>query len=131
MNFLGGQLMHLWLYGALAQRVLTKIPVFQPIRERIYLSWWTSVAKEMGVEITDLGQGYCRITKGDRATVIQGHCVNVDTYLNLMLVDNKPFVHKMLEDSGYRVPRYKAFEFTDPLGGVALLSPAVDQAGLA
>jgi D-alanine-D-alanine ligase-like ATP-grasp enzyme len=113
MNVLGGQLMNLWRYGALARRVLTKTPSFERARERAYVNWWASAAAEMDAEFADLGQGYCRVTKGELSTIIHKSTTNIDTYLSSILVSNKPFVHELLENSGYKVPRYKEYDFTD------------------
>jgi len=138
MNFLEMQIMNLWRYGALTQRLLTKIPVFKSIRERVYLTWWMSAAEELGAEFTDLGEGFCRIRKGDSSTIMQGHLVNIDTYLNLMLVGNKPFIHKMLKSSGYRIPQYREYDFTDldsasdflaSVGGRCVVKPSSGSGG--
>lgn len=138
MNLVGEKFLKLWTYGALARRVFTKIPVFGEIRENIYLSWWSSAAKELGADITELKQGYYRISKGDKSTVVKGHLLNIDTYMNLMLVGDKPFVHGMLQSSGYKVPRYteydlssmsKASAFMNTVGGRCVVKPSGGSGG--
>ena len=130
--------MNLWRYGALARRVLSRTPAFTEIRHRAYFNWWVAAAEEMGAEITDIGQRYCRITKGELSTIIQDSSVNIDTYLSAMLVGNKPFIHDILESTGCRVPRYREYDFADletaadfmaSVGGRFVVKPSAGWAG--
>ena len=101
--------LRLWEYGAWTRRVLTKKPLFTEVREGNLLRWWSTATAEVGAEIVYLGHGYCRISEGGRSTIVQAHYLNVDTYMNLKLVGNKPFVHRLLSGHGYRVPRFTEF----------------------
>ncbi len=113
MNLLNRHLISMWRHYALARRVLTNIPDFSDVRAQYYHDYWSAAAQQLNASLTDLGEGVFRITKGNRSTLVQYHQLNIDTYLNLIIVGEKPFVHNMLHDNGYRVPRYSHYELSD------------------
>ena len=137
-NRLAGSVLKVWLYGALARRVLTSKPTFTEVREGAFRKWWAAAAAELGADVVDLEQGFCRISKGGRSTILQEHFLSIDTYMNLKLVGNKPFVHWLLRSHGYRVPRYveftlseleKAWEFMQAVGGRCVVKPSSGSGG--
>jgi cyanophycin synthetase len=112
--------------------------MFAAARERFYHNFWFEAAESVGAEIRDLGQGFLQIQKGGRSTLVRLHHVNIDTYLNLMIVDNKPLIHKLLRDCDYRVPRFveyelhklaKAREFMDEIEGCCVVKPSAGSGG--
>ncbi len=138
MSWLGGQFLNLCRHFGLARRLLTQRSMFTAARERFYYEYWSDGAQEVGAEVSDLGQAYLRITKGNRSTLVQFHHVNIDTYLNLMLVGNKPLIHKILRENGYRVPRYiqydlvdlnKAWSFMNEVKGRCVVKPSAGSGG--
>jgi cyanophycin synthetase len=109
-----GRVLNLRRYVGLAKRLLTKKAMFTAARQRFYYDYWSGAAKDFNAEVCDLGQGYLRITDASgQSTLVQYHHVNIDTYLNLMLMGNKPLVHKILHDQGYKVPRYIEYDLYD------------------
>ena len=113
MNYFSRHLLSTWRHYALARRVLTKKPDFSDVRAQFYREYWSAAAYELSADITDLGEEFFRITKGNRSTLVQYHHLNIDTYLNLMLIGEKPVTYKMLHENGYKVPRYLQYELSD------------------
>jgi D-alanine-D-alanine ligase-like ATP-grasp enzyme len=113
MSSLDGQFVSCCRYLGLARRLMTDRPMFGAARERFYRNYWSEAAHDVGAEISELGQGYLKISKGDRSTLVQLHHVNLDSYLNLMLVGNKPLIHAVLREHGYSVPRFVQYKVSD------------------
>lgn len=113
MNVFSRHFLSAWRYYALARRVLTKKPRFSDVRAQFYREYWSATARELSADITDLEDELFRITKDARSTLVQYHHLNIDTYLNLMLVAQKPFIYKILHENGYKVPRYLQYELSD------------------
>ena len=139
MHALDGRFLNLCRYFGLAHRLLTQKAMFAAARERFYYDYWSEAAEDLGAQVRDLGQGYLRITNGGgRSTLVQFHHVNIDTYLNLMLVGNKPLIHKILRENGYKVPRYiqydlldlnKACSFMNEVKGRCVVKPSAGSGG--
>jgi cyanophycin synthetase len=113
MNFFSRHLLSARRYYALARRVLTKKPQIAGVSAQFYREYWLAAARELGADITDLGEELFRITKDTRSTLVQYHHLNIDTYLNFMLVAQKPFIYNFLCENGYKVPRYLEYELSD------------------
>lgn len=138
MRSLRGHVLSACRYYGLARRLLTEKPMFAAARERFYHDFWSEAAAELGAEVRELDQAFLEIAKDGRSTLVQFHHVNVDSYLNLMLLGNKPMMHGLLRDHGYRVPRYieydlysmdKAWAFVNEVGGRCVVKPSGGSGG--
>lgn len=107
---ISSELMNLRSYYALARRLWKGELDFLKLREQFYADYWSKAAREIGGNISDAGHNYYRITKNGKSTFVQCHHVNLDTYMNLMMVSQKPLFHKMLIENGYPVPEYKEYD---------------------
>lgn len=118
-------------YGAV-RRAFSRTPNANYGRENLYSQLWKEAANNIGAEIQSAENNYFRIAKNGRATTVQFHYVNIDTYFNLMLVAQKPLVCKLLLEHGYPIPRHcefdpynldKARSFLSEIGGNTVVKP--------
>jgi len=134
MPILKGRLLTPWRYAEVARRHWkrnTKRPMTY-LREELYQRFWNEAARRAGADIVAVGDNYFQISKDGRSTLVQFHYVNIDTYFNMMVVGQKPLIHKMLNENGYTVPRYleydlrsldQAWQFLRGLNGRAVVKP--------
>ncbi|MCG8382939.1 MAG: cyanophycin synthetase [Gammaproteobacteria bacterium] len=111
---------------------------FQSHRSTFYQAYWLKVAKNIGAEIDNLGDGYFRLCKNSVVTYVRGEFVMLDNHLVLKLSGNKPIIHKMLTGLNIPVPRYctydlqsmsRAQNMIDELGGEFVVKPAAETGG--
>ena len=119
-------------YYSVVRRAFARTPKARYGRENLYSALWKKAADDIGAEIQSVENNCFRISKNGRVTTVQFHYVNIDTYLNLMLVGQKPLVCQLLQEHGYPTPRYcefdpytmdKARAFLSEIGTSAVVKP--------
>ena len=57
-----------------------------------------------------MGDGSFKVVYGSRSTIVQYHFVNIDTYLNKKLADNKPFISHLLAQLNLTTPASQEYD---------------------
>lgn len=97
-------------YFEVVKSVLRRERSFTSGRENFYRRFWTSAAEEIGADIDDVGSGLFRISRAGRQTLVQFNNVNVDSYFNRLLVDQKPIICALLSQKGYSTAKYIEYD---------------------
>ncbi len=125
-------------YAHLLARFTQRWLDFSSVRCRFYEAYWRHAAGALGAEIIPLGGQWYEISLGGRVTRVRYHYVNIDTYFNKLLADDKVFVSKEVERIGFNVPRFveydlrsmrKAEEFLERSGGPCVVKPTSGSGG--
>jgi cyanophycin synthetase len=109
----GSHLLSLGRYYRFTRGVLGARPCFEASRRDLYRRYWTAAAAQLDGRVDQQPDDYLRVTVGDRSTLVHFHHVNIDTYLNYLLLANKAIVHRLLEEHGYPTPRFVEYALTD------------------
>ena len=130
------------LWGSIAERLDFEAKRheagFRELRGRFYRAYWGDVARAIGAEIEDLGQGYLRIRREGQWTFVRGSAVQLDDHLTLKLAGNKPLTNRLLAEYGYPAPRFCEFglselesaeRFAAELGVPTVVKPASGTGG--
>lgn len=121
-----------------ARRVLSARPRFEAARRHFYRSYWEAAAASLGGRVDPHHDDYLKVTVGDRSTLVHFHHVNIDTYLNYLLVAEKTIVHRLLDENGFPVPRFVEYALTDlptalrlmaDVGGRCVVKPSKGSGG--
>jgi cyanophycin synthetase len=97
-------------YPFLIKRLLNRSWDFGSVRKRFYQQYWRHAASVIGADITSLGDERYEISVGNRVTRVQYHYVNLDTYFNKQLADDKAWVSRQLESLGFRSPAFVEYD---------------------
>lgn len=98
-------------YKNIIKRKLTKKTDFSGKRSLIYKRYWEKAASECSATLEPVHRDIYKISKNTKTTYVQYHYVNIDSYFNLMIADNKPLIHKYLKDLGFNVPNFLEYSF--------------------
>ncbi|MFV1982134.1 MAG: cyanophycin synthetase [Thiohalomonadales bacterium] len=118
-------------YNGFKNRKLFKS--YSGFEKEFYKEYWDKAVNNISASISDVGYGYRKIEKNNKATYVNNYKVMLDDHVTLNLVGNKPFVLRVLQDQGFPVPKFleyeiqdvdKAFKFLEDLGGNAVVKPA-------
>ncbi len=111
---------------------------FQKLRAQYWREYWTDAARAVGAEIEDLGGETFRLRRGGFSTFTYRYQVQLDDHLTLKIAGNKPLTHRLLEEMGYRTPRFLEFSldsldaadrFRVELGAPVVVKPASGTGG--
>jgi D-alanine-D-alanine ligase-like ATP-grasp enzyme len=111
---------------------------FRDRRKAFYRAYWEHAADRLGAGIADLGNDYFRIALGKRSTLVNFHCVNLDSHFNKLLVDRKPFISGLIRELGYASPRFMEYtlreieaagDFLRDINGPCVVKPTSDSGG--
>ncbi len=98
-------------YKNILKRKMAKRIDFSGKRSLIYQRYWETAASKCKADIHPMDNDIFKISKENKATYVQYHYVNIDSYFNLKIADNKPFIHKILKENGFHVPHYLEYRF--------------------
>ncbi len=111
---------------------------FDALRSRFFQNYWAQVAWDIGADIDAVGDGFYRLSRGEKRTFVRRGEVMLDDHLTLRIAGNKPLVNRLLQEQGYPVPHYleyelqdidKALRFMHACGGNCVVKPASGAAG--
>jgi D-alanine-D-alanine ligase-like ATP-grasp enzyme len=111
---------------------------FDDRRRVFYEAFWREAALNIGADVERLGYGFLRISKSDKSTIVNQHRVMLDHYLLRDIVDNKPLIHRLLNEMSVPVPAFAEFnlnsfevarDFLERVGGCAVVKPASGTGG--
>jgi len=112
------------------------IPVWE--RARQYKTIWEEAADILSADFTELAHGIWEVRRGERATRIYNHIVQLDDPVVLALADNKSFCHRVFENEGIPIPKFTSFRcdefgilrtFIEKNGGFFVVKPAHGTSG--
>lgn len=89
-----------------------------------YRRLWTEAAEQIGAEVSDPGDGFLEIRRGDRRTRVWHSWVALDDAVTLRFADSKTRSRGALAAAGLPVPAQEAFELADPRPAVEFLAGA-------
>ena len=81
-------------------------------RKDFYGHYWRQAAAEVGASVEDRGAGYFEVRRGSRSLLVQYHLLNLDTYFNKALVDDKAFVRDLVTELGFVSPRSLEYDLS-------------------
>ncbi len=122
--------------GRLRGEARTSAPTGDGIRPG-YRRLWTEAAEQIGAQISDPGDGFLEIRRGDRRTRVWNSWVGIDDAVTLRFADSKTRSRSALAAAGLPVPDQEPFELADlqpaleflaALDGPCVIKPA-DAAG--
>lgn len=84
---------------------------FAGLRTYFFDAYWKAVAEDLDADLEVVGNGFFRISKGNRHTFVRGPQVAMDDHLTLRIAGNKPLVHRLIRDQGYEsfIPQYASY----------------------
>jgi cyanophycin synthetase len=110
-------------------------PILQK-RAAFYEGLWEAAARHLGAEVLPLGEGYLRISRAGRHTIVRESQVMLDSALAMKVAGNKPLVCRLLAAEGCPIARFREYDLArlaDAVAfmravGVAVVKPAVSGA---
>ena len=84
-----------------------------PIRPG-YRRLWGDAAEQVGAEITEPGEGFLEIRRGDQRTRVWHSWVRLDDAVTLRFAEDKTLARRALVAAGLPVPEQRAFQLADP-----------------
>lgn len=97
-------------YVQLLRRYRAPPPLsFTRRKTAFYAAYWAHAARRLGADVEDLGGGLLQISRGDRSARVRYHYVDLDSYFNKALVDDKAFVAGLVRRLGFVAPRYARY----------------------
>ena len=86
---------------------------FGALRAAWYRQFWQQAAAGSGATLDDLGDGFLRLVRGGRHTIVRGPHVRLDDHLALEIAGHRRLVFQLLADRGHPVPPHVVFDPRD------------------
>lgn len=82
---------------------------FRELRRRYYKDFWPQVATRIGAHAEAWSEGYWRISKDGRTTIVQQYRVMLDSQLMLDIMGNKALTLSLLREHNCPIPAFHRF----------------------
>lgn len=79
------------------------------LRSEFYKQVWSDAAARAGMSLVDMGNGFLELRSANGVTRVNENTTDLDSFVSVLLAQDKPLVSRVLSDRGIRIPRQCAF----------------------